>query len=214
MLENSSRDCHARCITPSMLVHPLRQKEGQGLHWTQNRAEPTSELSADNSFVVGEMSGMMFAHVDRRTAVEMLMSDIYVLGCSQIVFKRDIEYFATAPLREPPARRREMTWDTGSMQLSVWRWLVDTGAQRTHSLTGVLQGPTSGTNEPHMPIMKCMVRHASALINRLSFDQHGRTPLENARGTSANREVAEVGERMLFQPITGKANVRWSMGRL
>ena len=59
--------------------------------------------------------------------------------------------------------------------------------------------------------------HVAMIINRFSVDQDGKTPMEQARGTTANRETAEFGEKILFQPMTkckkgNKLDVSWQLG--
>ena len=71
--------------------------------------------------------------------------------------------------------------------------------------------------EPNTPVMTFMVDHAATIINRFSVDQDGMAPMEKARGTTANREMAEFGEKILFEPMTkynkmNKLGVRWQYG--
>ena len=51
-----------------------------------------------------------------------------------------------------------------------------------------------------MPVMMFMVNRSATIINRFSMDLDGTTPMEKARGTTANCEMAEFGEKILFQP--------------
>ena len=50
--------------------------------------------------------------------------------------------------------------------------------------------------------MTFMVSHAATIINRFSLEQDGKTSTENALETTANRIMAEFGEKILFQPMT------------
>ena len=65
----------------------------------------------------------------------------------------------------------------------------------TRSLTDALEANIRQAIEPNMPVMTFMVNHAATIINRFSVDQDGRIPMEKARGTAANREMAEFGEK-------------------
>ena len=49
------------------------------------------------------------------------------------------------------------------------------------------------TIQPSTLVMTFMVSHAAAIINRFSVDQDGKSPMKKARGTDANREMAEFG---------------------
>ena len=50
--------------------------------------------------------------------------------------------------------------------------------------------------EPNTPVMTFMVTHAATIINGFSVDQDSKTPMEKARGTAANRDKAEFGEKV------------------
>ena len=70
------------------------------------------------------------------------------------------------------------------------------------------------TIEPNIPINIFMMNCA---VNRFSLDPGDRTPMKQARGPNANREVAEFGEIILFQPMarcnkTSTLDVRWHQG--
>ena len=52
--------------------------------------------------------------------------------------------------------------------------------------------------EPNMPVMMFMVNRSATII-MLSMDLYGTTPMEKARGSTANCEMAEFGEKILFQ---------------
>ena len=67
--------------------------------------------------------------------------------------------------------------------------------------------------------MTFMVNHAATIINIFSVDQGCQTPMEKAWGTTANREIVVLGEKILFQPKTkysegNKLGVRWQQGLL
>ena len=51
-----------------------------------------------------------------------------------------------------------------------------------------------------MLVMMFMVNRSATIINRFSMDLDGTTSMEKARGTTANCEMAEFGEKILFQP--------------
>ena len=65
----------------------------------------------------------------------------------------------------------------------------------TRSLIDGLEANIRQAIEPNMPVMTFMVNHAATIINRFSVDQDGRIPMEKSRGTAANREVAEFGDK-------------------
>ena len=86
--------------------------------------------------------------------------------------------------------------------------------QRVIVLTSVLKDALA-TNIRQ--VMTFMVTHAATIFNRFSVGQDGKTPMEKARGTRPNREMAEFGEKILFQPMTkynemNKLDVRWQYG--
>lgn len=49
--------------------------------------------------------------------------------------------------------------------------------------------------------MAWAVRHVAALLCLYSMDDGGRSPMQRARGQARPREVAEFGEKVLFQPM-------------
>ena len=63
-----------------------------------------------------------------------------------------------------------------------------------------------------------MVSHAATISEHIfSVDKDGRTQIEKARGTTANREIADFVEKILFQSMTkcnkgNKLDVRWQYG--
>ena len=122
--------------------------------------------------------------------------------------KSDQENPVKAVQREFAARRRDMR-------------VVENAVQRVIGLTrGVkdaLEANIQQMVEPNKPVMIFMVNHAATIINRVSVDQDGKTPMEKARGTTVNREMTKFGKKVLFQPVTkySKGNapdVRWQYG--
>ena len=157
---------------------------------------------------------MVFAHVCRKKGsdadvLEAMMADIEVLGHRQIVFKGDQETSITALQRELAARRLEMRLDNSPNYHSVANGRVENAVQRvigfTRSLTDALEANIRQPIEPNMPVMTFMVNHAATIMNRFSADQDGRTSMEKARGTAANREMAEFGEK---NPVPTDAKVQ------
>ena len=73
--------------------------------------------------------------------------------------------------------------------------MVENAVQRVTGLTKVVKDALG----PKTSVMTFMVNHAATIINRFSVDQDGKTPMEKARGTTANREMAEFGEKIPFQ---------------
>ena len=61
---------------------------------------------------------------------------------------------------------------------------------------GALEANIKQAIEPNTPVMTFMVTHAATIINRFSVDQDSKTPMEKARGTAANRDKAEFGEKV------------------
>ena len=53
--------------------------------------------------------------------------------------------------------------------------------------------------EPTTPVMTFRVNHAATINTRFSVDQNGKTPMAKARGTTANREIAELAHRVLLK---------------
>ena len=71
--------------------------------------------------------------------------------------------------------------------------------------------------EPNTRVITFTVNHSEPIINRFSVDQDGETPMEKARGTTAYRDMAEFGEKLMFQPMTkynkgNQLDVRWQCG--
>ena len=176
--------------------------------------------------MVDTYTGMVFAHVVKRKGadpdvIEMVISDLEVLGHRQIVFKSDQENPVKAVQRELAARRPEMKLENSPKYHSQANGAVENAIQRVIGLTRVLKDALEANIgegiEPNMAIMSYMVTHAATLINRFSVDVDGRTPFEKARGTAARRELAEFGEKVLYQPMAKynknrKLDVRWEYG--
>ena len=84
------------------------------------------------------------------------------------------------------------------------------------------QGPheardkSTGSTPPllsSLPVMTFMVNHAATVINRIFVDQGGKTSMEKARGTIANRPMGEFGGGTIrFQPMTKYSKLGGSMG--
>ena len=151
--------------------------------------------------IVDFETDMVFAHVCRKKGsdadvLETMMADIEVLGHRQIVFKSDQETSITALQRELAARRLEMRLENSPNYHSVANGRVENAVQRvigfTRSLTDALEANIRQAIEPNMPVMTFMVNHAATIINRFSVDQDGRTPMEKARGTAANRDSGRI----------------------
>ena len=197
-------------------------------------------IAADYCFIGGEKAanespvlvmvdtdtGMVFAHVVKRKGadpevLEMILADIEVLGHRRIIFKSDQENPAKALQRELAARRPEMKLENSPKYHSSANGAVENAIQRVIGLTRVMKDALESNLgkpvEPNMPIMAFMVNHAATIISRFSVDPDGRTPFEKARGTNANRELAEFGEKVLYQPMVKynkntKLDVRWQFG--
>ena len=159
------------------------------------------------------------------------MKDIEVLGHRQIVFKSDSQ-----AQREFAARQPEMMLKNSPKSHSAASGIVENAVPRIIGLTRVLQDALEAnikqTIEPNTPVMTFMASHAATIINRVSVDQHGRTPMEKARGTTANGRVRgedivpahdeiqqreqtrrEVATRALFMGVATRTNETMMSGR-
>ena len=58
----------------------------------------------------------------------------------------------------------------------------------TRVLKDALEANIKQAMEPNTPVMSFMVNHAATIIMRFSVGQDGKTPMEKARGTTANRD--------------------------
>ena len=217
----------------SSCPHCVKGRGRSRQHRTNKSSERTTPiLSADYCFIGGGITdhgspvlimvdtetGMVFADVCKRKGADPMMKNIEVLGHRQIVFKSDSQ-----AQREFAARQPEMMLKNSPKYHSAASGMVENAVQRLIGSTRVLQDALEGnikqTIEPNTPVMTFMACHAATINNRVSVDQDGRTPMEKARGTTANRETAEFGEKILFQPTTkynkgNKLDVRWPYGLL
>ena len=71
-------------------------------------------------------------------------------------------------------------------------------SERSAACDWVDQSPEGCMGSKHQTSNPTMVIHAATVINRFSVDQDQRTPMEKTRGTTANHEMAEFGEKILF----------------
>ena len=140
-----------------------------------------------------------------------------MLGHRQIVFKSNQEN----PVKAVAARRPEMKLENSPKYHSAANGMVESAVQREIGLTTVLkdtlQGNTKQATEPNTQVMTFMANHAATITNRFPAEQDGKTPMEKARETTANREMAELREKVLFPPITkynkeNRLDVRWEYG--
>ena len=123
--------------------------------------------------------------------------------------------------RELAAWRPEMKLENSPEYHSAANGLVENAVQRVIGMTRVLKDALESNIkqavEPNTPVMTFKVNHAATIINRFSVDQDGKTPKKKSRGTTANREVADFREKILFQPMAqcnkmNKLDVRWQHG--
>ena len=154
---------------------------------------------------------MVFAHACRTKgsdadALEAMMADIDVLGHRQIVCKSDQETSIQALQRELAARRQEMQLENSLKHHSAANGRVENAVQRviglTTALKDALEANIKQAVEPNVPMTTFMVNHAVTITNRLSVDQDGRTPMERTRRTTANHDIGDFGEKILFQSMT------------
>ena len=112
-----------------------------------------------------------------------------MLGHRQIVFKSDRENPVKAVSeKELAARRPEMTLENSPKYHSAANGVVESNWVEQGA-----EGRAGGQHqavEPNTAVMTFMVNHAATIIDRFSVDQDGQTPMEKARGTTANRELA------------------------
>ena len=121
------------------------------------------------------------------------MEDIKVLGPRSVVFKSERKH----PVKvqsELVARRPEVRMDSSPTYQSVALGKVENALQRVIRLTGCAVGRSEAKQamEPNTRVMTFVVNQAATITNRFSVHQDGKTPMKKARGTTANREMAEV----------------------